>query len=384
MVVPLVQQLEVAGKRVLVRVDFNVPLTKEGAISDDSRIKASLPTIQYLIKQGAKVILLSHLGRPDGQKKPQYTLKPCAARLSQLLKQPVHFASDCLGDEAERSARALQKGEVLLLENVRFYPEEEAGDKAFAEKIAQLGDLYINDAFGTAHRAHATTAAIASFFPGKKAAGFLLQKEIEFLGQALLMPQRPFYALVGGSKVSSKLGVLQALVNKSDKVFVGGAMAYTFLKAQGISTGSSLVEEALEKEALSLWQSGKIFLPLDHIITDKGAIKTVEGAIPQGFQGVDIGPQTIKEWKRYLQEAKTIFWNGPLGIFEDARFAIGTNEIAKALTESSAITIVGGGDSVSAIENQGLAKKITHLSTGGGASLEYIEKGSLPGIICLE
>lgn len=384
MAVPLVEQLEVAGKRVLVRVDFNVPLTKEGAISDDSRIKASLPTIQYLINQGAKVILLSHLGRPDGQKKLQYTLKPCAERLSQLLKQPVHFASDCLGDAAEKSSKALQNGEVLLLENVRFYPEEEAGDIVFAEKIAKLGDLYINDAFGTAHRAHATTATIAAFFPGKKAAGFLLQKEIEFLGHTLLEPRRPFYALVGGSKVSSKLGILQALVKKADIVFVGGAMAYTFLKAQGISVGNSLVEETLEKEALALLTSGKIFLPKDHLVTDNKVIRVVEGAIPQDFQGVDIGPQTIKEWSRYLPAAQTIFWNGPLGIFEDPRFATGTNEIAKALTQSVAITIVGGGDSVSAVENQGLADKITHLSTGGGASLEYIEKGSLPGIKCLE
>lgn len=381
---PRVQDLPLGGKRVLLRVDFNVPLTKEGKISDDARIRASLPTIEYLLGQKARVILLSHLGRPEGKKEEKYTLKPCAKRLSELLKKPVAFASDCVGEIAEKSVEALPEGGLLLLENVRFHAEEETGDRNFAKKIASLGDFYINDAFGTAHRAHATTATIATYFPGKKGAGFLLQKEIEFLGHALLEPKRPFYALVGGAKVSSKLGILQALVKKADSVFVGGAMAYTFLKAQGIAIGDSLVENGLLDEAIKLLKTGKILLPSDHIVTDKTQVKTVKAAIPAGFQGVDIGPLTIEEWRQKLKDAKTIFWNGPLGIFEDPCFAEGTRQMALVLAQSAALTIIGGGDSVAAIESQGLGSKISHLSTGGGASLEFIEKGSLPGIEALK
>ncbi len=371
MSVPLMQQMATAGRRVLVRVDFNVPLTPEGAISDDSRIRASLPTISYLLAQGASVTLMSHLGRPEGKEDLRYSLKPCAERLSTLLGQPVFFGSH----------KNIRPGEVLLLENLRFYPEEEAGDKTFAKQLSHLGDVYINDAFGTAHRAHASTATIAQFFPHKKAAGLLLQKEIKFLGEALINPERPFYAIIGGSKVSSKLGILKALVKKADALFIGGAMAYTFLKAQGVAVGASLVEEALEQEALALMSSGKIFLPIDHITIEGDEVM---GPFPDGSKGADIGPRTIWEWTKRLKEAKTIFWNGPLGIFEDPRFEIGTHKIALAITNGNAVTIVGGGDSVSAIEHQGLGSKITHLSTGGGAALEFLEKGTLPGIDALK
>ncbi|MCX6994901.1 MAG: phosphoglycerate kinase [Chlamydiae bacterium] len=371
MSIPSIQQIPTAGKRVLVRVDFNVPLAPDGSISDDSRIRASLPTISYLLAQGASVILMSHLGRPKGPSDLKYSLKNCAERLSVFLKRPVFFGSH----------KTMKPGEVLLLENLRFHPEEENGDITFAKQLSQFGDVYINDAFGTSHRAHASTVTIAQFFPGRKAAGLLLQKEIKFLGDALIRPERPFYAIIGGSKVSSKLAILKALVTKADALFIGGAMAYTFLKAQGFSVGGSLVEKNLEKEALSLLSSGKIFLPIDHVTMDG---KEVVGSIPQDARGADIGPKTIQEWTERLKGAKTIFWNGPLGIFEDPRFEMGTHKIALAITSGNAMTIVGGGDSISAIEQQGLSSKITHLSTGGGAALEFIEKGSLPGIDALE
>lgn len=370
MTVPLMQQLDVAGKRVLVRVDFNVPLTKEGAIRDDTRIKSALPTIAYLLEKGAKVILVSHLGRPDGKVNRAFSLKPCAERLASLLGRPVLFSEG--------------EGELLLLENVRFHPEEEKGDVSFAKKLASLADVYINDAFGTAHRAHASTATVAQFFPGRRAAGFLLQKEIAFLDKLLKECEHPFYAIIGGAKVSTKLGVLKALLTKADLLFIGGAMSYTFLRAKGVSVGRSLVEESRLQEASSLLASGKIVLPLDHIVSDGEQVLVVEDHIPEGFAGMDIGPRTLAEWGKQLRRAKTLFWNGPVGVCEEERFAAGTKGIAKFLAEAKVTTIVGGGDSVSAVENQGLTSKFSHISTGGGASLEYLEKGTLPGIEALK
>lgn len=351
------QDLSVAGKRVLVRVDFNVPMDKEGHITDDSRIRASLPTIRYLLDNGAKVILMSHLGRPDGKVDLRYSLKSCEERLHQLLG----------------------RHDVTLLENLRFHKEEEEGNVAFAQELAKQGDCYVNDAFGTAHRKHASTYVIAQFFK-EKAPGFLMEKEIAFLGEALLHPVHPFYAIIGGAKLSTKLGVLKTLVNKADALFIGGAMAYTFLRAAGQETGKSLVEESFLQEAATLLRTGRIHLPLDHVLSDGRLVKEIP---PEG-QGADIGPETVADWTKQLENAKTIFWNGPLGIFEDTRFSAGTKKIGQAITRGNAITIVGGGDSVAAIESQGLASKITHLSTGGGASLEYIEKGSLPGIDALK
>lgn len=370
MTVPLMQQLDVAGKRVLVRVDFNVPLTEEGAIRDDTRIKSALPTIEYLLKNKAKVILVSHLGRPGGKVNLTLSLKPCAERLASLLGRPVLFGEG--------------EGDLLLLENVRFHPEEEAGDRGFAQKLAGQADVYINDAFGTAHRAHASTTTVAQFFPGRRAAGFLLQKEISFLDKLVKECEHPFYAIIGGAKVSSKLAVLKALLTKADALFIGGAMAYTFLRAKGIAVGSSLVEEALLEEAHSLLATGKIVLPIDHVVSDKREVLIVEGAIPDGFAGMDIGPKTLEEWGKKLVQAKTLFWNGPVGVFEEEKFAAGTKGIAELLAGVHATTVVGGGDSVAAVESQGLKSKFSHISTGGGASLEYIENGTLPGIEALK
>ena len=381
--IPTLDDLNVSGKRVLVRVDFNVPQDSSGHITDDSRVKASLATIEELLNKGARLILMSHLGRPGGKKEAKYSLKPCAERLSELLKRPVLMAPDCQGEKVQEMVRGLQDGEVLLLENLRFYKEEEEPNEAFVKALASLGEVYVNDAFGTAHRAHASTAAIAAYFEGVRAAGRLLQKEIAFLGEALLSPKRPFYALIGGAKVSSKLGVLKALFDKADALFIGGAMAYTFLKAKGEQVGLSLVEESLIPEAKKLLQNAKcpLYLPEDSVLDDESV---VTHAIPENRRGLDIGPKTAALWSEKLKEAKTIFWNGPVGLFEDPLFAKGTKKMAEAIVKSGALTIVGGGDSVAAIESQGLASKISHLSTGGGASLEYIEKGTLPGIEALK
>jgi phosphoglycerate kinase len=384
------------GKKVLMRVDFNVPQNKDGSIADDSRIKEALPSIKYVLDQGGSLILMSHLGRPKGKKDPKLTLAPCAKRLSELIQTPVAFASDCIGTAVENAVRELKSGQILLLENLRFYAAEEDpdSDPAFAQNLAQLGDVYVNDAFGTAHREHSSTASIAKYFPGKAAAGFLLQKEVSFLSSILSSPKRPFYTIIGGSKISTKMGVLNSLLSKVDGIFIGGGMAFTFLKAQGIPIGNSIHEDSFienAKEFLKECQSKKVMLrlPKDLIIAeglqDDAIVKcvSIKEGIADHWQGLDIGPATVEVWKSDLSKAATVFWNGPLGMFENPKFASGTNEIAKALSTLKATTIVGGGDSVSAINALGIAQKFSHVSTGGGASLEFIEFGRLPGIDAL-
>ncbi|HSX03815.1 MAG TPA: phosphoglycerate kinase [Rhabdochlamydiaceae bacterium] len=388
--------LPVKGKKVLVRVDFNVPLNKDGTISDDTRIKASLPTIQYILKEGGSAILMSHLGRPEGEKEPKYSLAPCAKRLSELLKKEVHFAPDCVGHKVEKIAKELKPGEVLLLENLRFHAAEEKPEKdpSFAKNLAKLGDVYVDDAFGTAHRAHSSTVTITNYFPKTSAAGFLLEKEIEFLGAAFSHPKHPFYAIIGGAKISTKMGVLESLLSKVDALFIGGGMAYTFFKAEEISIGDSIHEDDLLKKASAFLKKAAekkvaVYLPTDLVIANRfdnqaeSKIISINEGIPKGWQGMDIGPQTLKEWTSKIEQAKMIFWNGPLGVFEFSHFAGGTNEMAKALASLKAITIVGGGDSLAAVSHLNLLDRFTHISTGGGATLEYIEFGHLPGIDAL-
>lgn len=386
------KDLSLKGKRVLMRVDFNVPLSQTGEISDDSRIRASLASIQYILSQGASLVLMSHLGRPKGKKDPQFSLAPCAKRLSQLLKQPVLLAPDCVGPAVEKMVSHLKPKEVLLLENLRFHAAEEEPKEEpnFAASLAKLASIYVNDAFGTAHRAHASTALIAKFFPGKAVAGFLMEKEISELSSLLDRPDRPFYALIGGTKISTKLGVIHNLLKRIDALFIGGAMAFTFFKAQGIEMGASLVEESDLGSASDILASTKaLFLPIDLVIADafsnEAHRKTVlaKEGIPAEWQGMDIGSQTIAQWRKELSSAKTVFWNGPFGVFEMESFAVGTRAIAEALAQSKAKVVVGGGDSVAAIQQMGLSKQFAHLSTGGGASLEYLEFGHLPGIDAL-
>lgn len=391
-----IRDLALQHKKVLMRVDFNVPLDKQLNITDDTRIQAALPSIQYILDHGGSVILMSHLGRPKERSVPELSLKPCAAHLSQLLGRPVIMAPDCVGKEVETIIHNLKPGQIVMLENLRFHLGEEYPEKEpdFVKKLATLGDLYVNDAFGTAHRAHASTAAIAAFFPGKAAAGFLLEQEIKFLGELLKNPKRPFCAIIGGAKISTKCGVIESLMKKADVVLIGGGMAYTFLKAQGINIGNSIHEDDfLDKARQLLAMSGKgcarLVLPMDISVTQQvkegSPFKIVESAkgIPEGYEGVDIGPETVVNFTSELIKASTILWNGPLGVFEIPAFAKGTNAIAHVLSELDATTVVGGGDSIAAIQSAGLGDKITHLSTGGGASLEYIELGTLPGIEAL-
>ncbi len=390
--------LDVRGKKVLMRVDFNVPLDKQANITDDTRIAAALPSIRYVLEHGGALILMSHMGRPKDKRVPEMSLAPCAKKLSSLLGQEVLFAQDCIGPSVTEQAKQLKAGQILLLENLRFHRSEEHPDEdpTFAQALAQLGDLYVDDAFGTAHRAHSSTAAITRFFPGKAAAGFLMEKEIEFLGSAVLNPERPFYAIIGGAKISSKLGVIKSLLSRADVLLIGGGMAYTFLKAQGIPIGDSIhedqfLDEAKEILAASAQGKARLLLPLDIVVAQslnaEAQTLTVSASegIPNGFEGVDIGPKTIALFSEEIKKAKTIFWNGPLGVFEIAKFAQGTNSIAKAMAalSTSATTVVGGGDSIAAVQAAGLARQISHLSTGGGASLEYLEFGTLPGIEAL-
>ncbi len=392
-----IQDLDLKNQRALIRVDFNVPLEK-GQITDDSRIRASLPTIQYVLDKGGAVILMSHLGRPKGKYDPQFSLAPCAKRFSELLKRPVQMAPDCQGAEVAKMAQELKPGEILLLENLRFHKGEERPEEepTFVSGLAELGDVYINDAFGSAHRAHASTTTIAQLFPGKAAMGFLMEKEIAYLGSTLLNPKRPFCAILGGSKISTKFKVIEALLQKADVLLIGGAMAYTFFKAENIPIGQSLVEDSFLGVARELMEVDvqsrcRILLPSDIVVArqisseaEKKIIKVKEG-IPNGFEGVDIGPETIQRYGQEIRQAATLFWNGPLGVFECPPFDHGTHAIAQILADVSeaAITIVGGGDSTAALEQAGLTDRMSHVSTGGGAALEYIEFGQLPGIQAL-
>lgn len=385
-----VEKLDVAEKTVLVRVDFNVPL-EDGAVADDTRIRAALPTIQYLTRAKAKVVLVSHLGRPKGAPVPGLTLRPVAERLAELLEAPVAFSPQTVGEEAAANVGKLSPGEVLLLENVRFYPEEEKNDPDFAASLARLADCYVSDAFGTVHRAHASTTGVAAHFP-QAACGFLIAKELEFLGQTLRRPKRPFVAVLGGAKVSDKIGVIQALLKKADTLLIGGAMAYTFLKAQGNPIGDSLLDgehielaKTLLAEAPRMGKS--ILVPIDHRVASEispDATAEVCGLeIPQGKIGLDIGPQTALSYAHSIKRAKLILWNGPMGMFELPAFQEGTATVAEAMAETDGTTIIGGGDSVAAVHKAGLADRINHISTGGGASLKFLEGRKLPGIEAL-
>ncbi|KAF3613255.1 Phosphoglycerate kinase, chloroplastic [Capsicum baccatum] len=389
------KEADLKGKRVFVRVDLNVPLDDNFNITDDTRIRAAVPTIKYLMQNGARVILASHLGRPKGVT-PKYSLKPLIPRLSELLGVEVKMANDSVGPEVEKLVAEIPEGGVVLLENVRFYKEEEKNDPEFSKKLASLADLYVNDAFGTAHRAHASTEGVAKVLK-PAVAGFLMQKELDYLVGAVSNPQKPFAAIVGGSKVSSKIGVIESLLEKVDVLLLGGGMIFTFYKAQGYSVGSSLVEEDKLDLATSLMEKAKtkgvsLLLPTDVVIADKFAAdansKTVPASeIPDGWMGLDIGPDAIKSFGSALDSTKTIIWNGPMGVFEFDKFAAGTEAIARKLAELSGkgvTTIIGGGDSVAAVEKVGLADKMSHISTGGGASLELLEGKQLPGVLALD
>jgi phosphoglycerate kinase len=390
-----VQHLECAGKRVLMRVDFNVP-TSGGEVTDSTRIEAAMPTIRYLLQKGARLVLVSHLGRPKGGPDPKYSLKPVQVRLERLLRQPVAWANDCVGPAAEAASRALQDGQVLLCENLRFHPEEEKNDPAFAEALARLGDCYVNDAFGTAHRAHASTEGVTRHLK-PAVAGFLMQKELDYLGRALDQPVRPFVAVLGGSKISGKIDVITALLGKVDRLLIGGAMMFTFNRAKGLPTGRSLVEDdrvELARTVLAQAAERKVelVLPVDCIVSSAtdgsapGAPRAVD-ALTDADIGVDIGPDTLALFTEKLRDAKTVVWNGPMGIFEVPAFATGTMGVARAMSElraQGAVTVVGGGDSVAAVQESGLAERFSHLSTGGGASLEFLEGKVLPGVAALE
>jgi phosphoglycerate kinase len=391
-----IDQLNLAGKRVLVRTDFNVPLDESGAITDDKRITESLPTIKKIIESGGRAILMSHLGRPKGERKEKYSLRPVAEHLAKLLGREVKLAPDCVGDEVKGMVDAMRDGDVLLLENLRFHKEEEANDREFARQLAALGDIYINDAFGTAHRAHASTEAVATLVP-ERAAGYLLLKELKFLGDAVRNPERPFVAILGGSKISGKIDVINALLDKCDTILVGGGMIFTFFKAQGKEIGSSLLEEEKIDVARGVLADAAaknvdLLLPTDVVVADKFAadaathVASVD-AIPAGWMGLDIGPETREAFAAKVTGARTVVWNGPMGVFEMEKFAAGTKAVAEALavaTEHGATTIVGGGDSAAAIAELGFEDRVSHVSTGGGASLEFLEGKELPGVKALE
>ena len=387
-----VKDIDLKGKKVFVRCDFNVPMDENQNITDNTRIVAALPTIKYLLEQNCKIILASHLGRPKGEVKPEFSLKPVAKELSKLLGKEVIMANDVIGEDATTKAANLKDGEIMLLENVRFHREETDNDPEFAKKLASMAEIFVNDAFGTAHRAHASTTGIADYIPG--VAGFLIEKELKFLGNAINNPERPFVAILGGAKVSDKIGVIDSLLDKVDTLMIGGGMAYTFFKAQGYNVGNSLCEVektdlALEAMEKAKSKGVKLLLPIDTKIgkefkpdTESKTVAWTE--IPDGWEGFDIGAKSIEMFKNELQSAKTVIWNGPLGLFEFDQFAIGTNEIGKTLAELDATTIIGGGDSAAAVTKAGLADKMTHISTGGGASLEFLEGKKLPGIECLQ
>jgi phosphoglycerate kinase len=384
-----IRDVDVNGKRVLVRVDFNVPI-KDGKITDDTRIRAAVPTIQYLREHGAAVILMSHLGRPKDGPDPKYTMKPTADHLAELLGCPVAFAPETVGPKAEQAAAALSAGQVLVLENTRFYPGETKNDPELARQMAKLGDLYVDDAFGSAHRAHASTEGVAHYLPA--VAGFLMEKELAYLGRALESPVRPFVAILGGAKISDKIGVIKSLLDKADTLLIGGGMANTFLKAKGLAVGDSLVEDEVVPMARDLLASGqnKLMLPVDAVIADafdaNARTQTVPvESVPAGWRILDIGPDTVDRFQKVLRPARTVVWNGPMGVFEFPRFAAGTISIARILAGlGQATTVIGGGDSVAAVEQAGLADKMSHISTGGGASLEFLEGRPLPGVVALQ
>jgi phosphoglycerate kinase len=387
-----IADVPIGGKRVFIRVDFNVPLDKQGHVTDDTRISASLPTIQHAMASGAKVILASHLGRPAGKVDPRYSLRPVAVRLSGLLGENVTIADDCVGPTVEDLVERMHEGDVLLLENLRFHAEEEKNDPLFAQQLARLADVYVNDAFGTAHRAHASTEGMTKFLP-MAVAGLLMQAELSHLGQLLATPDRPYVAILGGAKVSDKIGLIFNLLPKLNRVLIGGGMAYTFLVAQGVAVGNSLVEAAKVDVAREILATAtalgvSIQLPEDHVIAERldvsAATQVVpRDGIPSGWMGVDIGPQTAEAFTAAIGEAKTVVWNGPMGVFEIEPFAKGTNVVAMAVASSKATTIVGGGDSVAAVNQAGVAARITHISTGGGAFLELLEGRELPGVVAL-
>ena len=383
-----IKDIDVKNKRVLVRVDFNVPI-KDGKVGDDTRIVAALPTIKYLLDQNAAVILCSHLGRPKGQPDPKYSLLPVAKYLENLIKTPVAFSNDCIGAETKKAAEELQPGNLLVLENTRFHSEEKDNDPEFAKELASLADIFVNDAFGSSHRAHASTEGVAKYLPA--VAGFLLEKEIEYLGNAVSDPKRPFVAILGGAKVSDKINVIRYLANHADQILIGGGMANTFFLAQGYPMGDSLVEAEVVDLAKELIKSAgaKLRLPVDAVIADKfeedADYKTIQmGPIEDGWRILDIGEETVENYKKVIMEAGTVVWNGPMGVFEFPNFAKGTFAIAKAVSESDAVSIIGGGESVAAIKQSGLSDKITHISTGGGASLEMLEGKTLPGLAILD
>ena len=387
-----IKDIDVKNKKVLVRCDFNVPLDGEtGEITDNRRIRAALPTIQYLLDNNAKVILCSHLGRPKGEVNEKYSLKPVALELSKLLGREVKLAHDVIGEDAENLTSSMKEGEIVLLENVRFHKEEEKNEPEFAKKLASFAEIYVNDAFGTAHRAHASTEGVSHYLPA--VSGFLIEKELEFLGKALENPERPFVAILGGAKVSDKIGVIENLLEKVDTLIIGGGMAYTFLKAQGNNIGKSLCEEDkidLAKIILEKAQEKgvKLILPVDNHVaieySNEAEDRFVASTeIPEEYMGLDIGPETIELFKSIVKDAKTVLWNGPLGVCEFEKYEVGTKAVAEMLSQSNAVTVIGGGDSAAAIEKLGLADKMTHISTGGGASLEFLEGKVLPGIACL-
>lgn len=387
-----VKDVDVRSRRVLVRVDYNVPLDAQGNVSDDKRITASLPTINYLLEQGARIILCSHLGRPKGEVKKEFSLAPVAKRLKELLPNVnIYFASDCIGEEAERKAAALKDGEILLLENLRFHKEEEKNDPEFAKKLASLAEIYVSDAFGTVHRAHASTAGVAAYLPA--VAGFLIGKELSIMGGALENPERPFVAILGGAKVADKIGVITNLLNKCDTLLIGGGMAYTFFKAMGYEIGDSLLDAESIDLAKQLMETAKqkgvkLLLPVDTVVAkafaaDAEHMTVASNAIPAGWQGLDIGEKTRELFAAEIKNAKTVIWNGPMGVFEFPEFAKGTEAVAKACAECGGTTIIGGGDSASAVKKLGYADKMTHISTGGGASLEFLEGKVLPGVAAL-
>lgn len=387
-----VKDVDLKGKRVFCRVDFNVPLDKQGAITDDTRIAAALPTIRYILEQGGRLVLASHLGRPKGAPQAEFSLAPAARRLGELLGRPVIMAPDCVGAEVRALADGLQDGQVLMLENVRFHPGETKNDAEFSRQLAALADVYVNDAFGTAHRAHASTEGVARLLQ-PAVAGFLIEKELQYLGQALTDPARPFVAVLGGAKVSDKLPAIENLLGKVDTLLIGGGMAYTFLKAKGYSLGNSLVEAEQIDLAGQLMQEAarrgvELLLPEDHVAAaafqaDAEHRICTNADFPAGWMGLDIGPETVARYSRVLAGAGTVVWNGPMGVFEFDAFAVGTFAVARALAESKAVSIIGGGDSAAAAKKSGLAERMTHISTGGGASLEFLEGKELPGITIL-